>query len=139
MTQNCSLLQHKGNFPGKSRNKKTTQMCLKCSLRCAGASALKGHLKNNRSSPKTMVQKNLSLKSVHHTTDTFLMSMLVGSSPRRKMVLKNNNTLNWSTGAQITENMLNQSVPLYKFRSVAVLFGKLNNIIHFRYTRQLSV
>ena len=28
-TQNCSLLQHKGNFPGKSRNNKTTQICLK--------------------------------------------------------------------------------------------------------------
>ena len=54
------------------------------------------------------------------------------------MILKNN-TLNWSTGAQITENMLNQSVPLYKLRSVAVLFGKLNNIINSRYTRQLSV
>ena len=50
--------------------------------------------------------------SLHHTTDPFLMSMLVGSSLRRKMTLKNNNTSNWSTGAQITENMLNQSVPL---------------------------
>ena len=29
MTQNCSLLWHKGNFPGKSKNNKTTQMCLK--------------------------------------------------------------------------------------------------------------
>ena len=45
--------------------------------------------------------------SLHHTTDPFLMSMLVGSSRRRKMILKNNNTLNWSTGAQITGNMLN--------------------------------
>ena len=49
--------------------------------------------------------------SLHHTTDPFLMSMLVGSSLRRKMTLKNNN-LDWSTRAQITENMLNQSVPL---------------------------
>ena len=61
MTQNCSLLQHKGNFPGKSRNNKTTQICLKYSLRCAGASILERYLKNNRLSPKTMVQKNLSL------------------------------------------------------------------------------
>ena len=37
--------------------------------------------------------------SLHHTTDPFLISMLVGSSWRRKMILKNNNTLNWSTGA----------------------------------------
>ena len=62
MTQNCSLLQHKGNFPGKSRNNKTAQICLKYnSLRCAGASILERYLKNNRLSPKTMVQKNLSL------------------------------------------------------------------------------
>ena len=53
-------LQHKGNFPGKSRNNKTAQICLKYSLRCAGASILARYLKNNRLSPKTMVQKNLS-------------------------------------------------------------------------------
>ena len=29
MTQNCSLLQHKGNFPGISRNNKTAQIRLK--------------------------------------------------------------------------------------------------------------
>ena len=57
MTQNCSLLQHKGNFPGKSKNNKTAQICLKYSLRCAGASILERYLKNNRLSPKTMVQK----------------------------------------------------------------------------------
>ena len=61
MTQNCSLLQHKGNFPGKYRNNKTAQICLKYSLRCAEASILERYLKNNRLSPKTMVQKNLSL------------------------------------------------------------------------------
>ena len=61
MTQNYSLLQHKGNFPGISRNNKTTQICLKYSLRCAGASILERYLKNNRLSPKTMVQKSLSL------------------------------------------------------------------------------
>ena len=27
MTQNHSLLQHKGNFPGKSENNETTQIC----------------------------------------------------------------------------------------------------------------
>ena len=27
MTQNRSLLQHKGNFPRKSENNKTTQIC----------------------------------------------------------------------------------------------------------------
>ena len=57
MTQNCSLLQHKGNFPGISINNKTAQICLKYSLRCAGASILERYLKNNRLSPKTMVQK----------------------------------------------------------------------------------
>ena len=48
MTQNCSLLQHKGNFPRKSRNNKTAQICLKYSLSCAGASILERYLKNNR-------------------------------------------------------------------------------------------
>ena len=62
MTQNCSLLWHKGNFPGISKNNKTTQICFKYGLRCAGASILERCLKNNRLSPKTMVQKNLSLK-----------------------------------------------------------------------------
>ena len=32
MTQNCSLLKQKGNFPGKSKNNKTTQICLKYNL-----------------------------------------------------------------------------------------------------------
>ena len=57
MTQNRSLLRHKGNFLGKSENSKTTQICLKYSLRCAGASILERYLKNSRLSPKTMVQK----------------------------------------------------------------------------------
>ena len=61
MTQNCSLLQHKGNFPGISKSNKTTQLCLKYGLRCAGTSILERCLKNDRLSPKTMVQKNLSL------------------------------------------------------------------------------
>ena len=59
MTQNGSLLRHKGNFPGKSENNETTQICLKYSLRCAGASILERYLKNNRLSPKKMVKKNL--------------------------------------------------------------------------------
>ena len=61
MTQNCSFLQHKGNFSGILKNNKTTQICLEYGLRCAGASILERCLKNNRLSPKTMVQKNLSL------------------------------------------------------------------------------
>ena len=52
MTQISSLLWQKGNFPGKSENNKTTQICLKYSLRCAGASILERYLKNNRLSPK---------------------------------------------------------------------------------------
>ena len=64
MTQKFSFLRHKGNFLGKSKNNKTTQICLKYSLRCARASILERYLKNNRLSPKTMVQKNLSLKKI---------------------------------------------------------------------------
>ena len=56
MTQNCSLLLHKGYFPGKSKNNETTQICLKYSLTCPGASILERCLENNyRLSPKTMV------------------------------------------------------------------------------------
>ena len=62
MIQNCSFLRHKGNFLGKLKNNKTTQICLKYSLRCVRALILERYLKNNRLSPKTMVQKNLSLK-----------------------------------------------------------------------------
>ena len=71
MTQNCSLLRHKGNFAGILKNNKTTRICLKYGLRCAGASILEKCLKNNRLSPKTMVQKNLSLKIWvwRHTSD----------------------------------------------------------------------
>ena len=57
MTQNCSFLRHKGNFLGKSENSKTTQICLKYSLRCVRASILERYLKNNRLIPKTMVKK----------------------------------------------------------------------------------
>ena len=32
MTQNRSLLQQKGNLPGKSKNNETTQICLKYNL-----------------------------------------------------------------------------------------------------------
>ena len=57
MTQNRSLLQHKGNFPGKSENNESTQICLKYGLRRAGASILERYPKNNRLSPKKMVKK----------------------------------------------------------------------------------
>ena len=64
ITRNCSLLRHKGNFPGISKNNKTTQICLKYGLSCAGASVSERCLENNRLSPKTLVQKNLSLKII---------------------------------------------------------------------------
>ena len=32
MTQNPSLLQYKGDFPGKSKNNETTQICFKYNL-----------------------------------------------------------------------------------------------------------
>ena len=60
MMQNCSLLRHKsvkGNFPGISKNNKTTQICLKYGLRCAGASILEKCLKSNRSAPKQWAKK----------------------------------------------------------------------------------
>ena len=57
MTQNCSFLRHKGNFPGISKNNQITEICLKYGLRCAETSVLEKCLKNNRLSPKTMVKK----------------------------------------------------------------------------------
>ena len=45
MTQICSFLWRKGNFLGKSKNNKTTQICLKYSLRCVEASILERCLK----------------------------------------------------------------------------------------------
>ena len=80
MIQNHSLLQHKGNFPGKSENNETTQICLKYSLRCAGASILERYLKNNSLSPKTMVQKNVSLKKIcvwRHTSNSHSPSIIL--------------------------------------------------------------
>ena len=67
------FLRHKGNFLGKSKNSKTTQICLKYSLRCVRASVSERYLKNNRLIPKTMVKKNLSLPryKFHNNTTHF--------------------------------------------------------------------
>ena len=46
MTQNRSLLQRKGNFPGKSQNNKTTQICLKYNLSTSLLSTLMTYIKN---------------------------------------------------------------------------------------------
>ena len=46
MTQNHSLLRHKGNFPGKSKNNKTTQICVKYNLSTSLLSALITYVKN---------------------------------------------------------------------------------------------
>ena len=45
MTQNCSLLQQKGNFPGKSKNNETTQICLKYNLSTSLLSTLTTYVK----------------------------------------------------------------------------------------------
>ena len=45
MTQNCSLLQQKGNFPGKSKNNETTQICLKYNLSTSLLSTLMTYVK----------------------------------------------------------------------------------------------
>ena len=46
MTQNYSLLQHKSNFPGKSENNKSTQICLKYSLKTSLLSILMTYVRN---------------------------------------------------------------------------------------------
>ena len=45
MTQIGSLLWHKGNFPGKSKNKETTQICLKYNLSTSLLSTLMTYIK----------------------------------------------------------------------------------------------
>ena len=45
MTQNRSLLRHKGNFPGKSKNNETTQICLKYNLSTSLLSTLMTYVK----------------------------------------------------------------------------------------------
>ena len=46
VTQNRSLLWHKGNFSGKSKNNKTTQICLKYNLSTSLLSTLMTYVKN---------------------------------------------------------------------------------------------
>ena len=63
ITQNCSFLGTKVIFleNRKTTMNKTTQICLRYSLRCVRSSILERYLKNNRLSPKTMGKKNPSL------------------------------------------------------------------------------
>ena len=56
-TQNCSLLQHKGNFPEKSINKETTQICLKYNLSTSLSSTLMTYVKNISNWPDLGGQK----------------------------------------------------------------------------------
>ena len=46
MTQNRSLLRHKGYFPGKSKNNETIQMCLKYNLSTSLLSTLMTYVKS---------------------------------------------------------------------------------------------
>ena len=48
MTQNRSLLQEKGNFPGKSKNNGTTQICLKYNLSTSLLSTLTTYVKTSQ-------------------------------------------------------------------------------------------
>ena len=57
MTQNRSLLRHKGNFPRKSKNNKTTQICLKYNLSTSLLSTLMTYVKNISNWPDPRVQK----------------------------------------------------------------------------------
>ena len=57
MTQNHSLLRYKGNFPGKSKNNKTTQICLKYNLGTSRLSTLMTYIKNISNWPDPGGQK----------------------------------------------------------------------------------
>ena len=57
MTQNHSLLRHKGNFPRKSKKNKTTQICLKYNLGTSLLSTLITYVKNISNWPDPGVKK----------------------------------------------------------------------------------
>ena len=57
ITQNCSYLQQKGNFPGKSKNNETTQICLKYNLSTSLLSTLMTYVKNMSNWPDLGGQK----------------------------------------------------------------------------------
>ena len=57
MTQNRFVLQHKGNFPGKSKNNRITQICLKYNLSTSLVSTLMTYVKNISNWPDPGVQK----------------------------------------------------------------------------------
>ena len=57
MTQNRFLLRHKGNFPRKSKNNETTQICLKYNLSTSLLSTLMTYVKNISNWPDPGLQK----------------------------------------------------------------------------------
>ena len=57
MTQNRSLLWHKGNFPGKSKNNETTQICLKYNLSTSLLSTLMTYVRHISNWPDPGGQK----------------------------------------------------------------------------------
>ena len=66
MTQNRSVLRHKGNFPGKSNNNRSTQICLKYNLSTSLVSTLMTYVKNisnwpDPGCPKMDMTQNCSL------------------------------------------------------------------------------
>ena len=73
-TQNCSLLQHKGNFPEKSKNKETTQICLKYNLSTSVLSTLMTYVKNISNWPDQEGKNGIRVKIIHfhHIREIFL-------------------------------------------------------------------
>ena len=57
MTQNLSLLWHKSYFPGKSKNNRSTQICLKYNLNAFLLSTLMTYVKNMSNWPGPGGQK----------------------------------------------------------------------------------
>ena len=75
-TQNCSLLQQKGNFPEKSKNKETTQICLKYNLSTSVLSTLMTYVKNISNWPDPGGQK-------WNTSQNYSLSPYKGNFPRK--------------------------------------------------------
>ena len=110
MIQNRSLLQRKGNFPGKSKNNKTTQICLKYNLSTSLLSTLMTYVKNISNWPDPRSKKindmtqNRSLwlhkgnfpgKSKNNKTTQICLKYNLGTSLLSTLITYVKNISNW--------------------------------------------
>ena len=112
MTQNCSLLQQKGNFPGKSKNNETTQICLKYNLSTSLLSTLTTNVKTSQvgliQGQKMDMTQNRSL--LQHK----------GNFPRKS---KNNETIQICLKYNLSTSLLSTLMTYVKTYQVGLIQG----------------